>query len=540
MTPEAQFLLDCARSMVAGSIPPQPENLDLPALLALAGKHSLEPLLQHIPAFHAATQQNACAALVLTAELLRLLALFESSQIPVVPLKGPVLAVSLYGGLASRISSDLDLLVRPPDTRRAFDLLCGAGYRLQTTLPGSPRNQPGDFPNKEDELLFDNPAAGIRVDLHWRLVPSYLPQPDEHWGNLRSLTLAGRSVAVLCDEDLLLFLCLHGAKHLWERLGWICDVAKLVQSRPELHWQRIFDQAGRARCRRFLLLGLEAANDLAGAEMPNHVAALCQADPAVKTRAQVVRDRLFLHLRSPAPGPVQIRFTLPLLETAGDKLRYLNGMALAPTEAEFRALDLPSGLHWMYYPFRLARLTWKHAAAVLLVLILAGLGYCLRHMGDFLAVNDPLESAQTVVVMGGDPEFRGAEAASLYQRGFTRHIWLTAHLEDVGTRAVFERMGVPRSAVRVFDWHEPNTAAELRAVARELQASGSKPVILVTSKYHALRVKVLWRKLARDHPHVIVRSAALDSVDTEHWWRSRETARIVWREWLGLLVAWAT
>jgi hypothetical protein len=59
-------------------------------------------------------------------------------------------------------------------------------------------------------------------------------------------------------------------------------------------------------------------------------------------------------------GPEQIAFILPLLESFGDKARYVRGMLFAPTEAEYRTLQLPPVFQWLYYPYRLARLALKH------------------------------------------------------------------------------------------------------------------------------------------------------------------------------------
>ena len=44
-------------------------------------------------------------------------------------------------------------------------------------------------------------------------------------------TLAALAYGNLSLENLLLVRCAHGSKHLWERLGWICDVAELIRVR---------------------------------------------------------------------------------------------------------------------------------------------------------------------------------------------------------------------------------------------------------------------------------------------------------------------
>jgi hypothetical protein len=49
------------------------------------------------------------------------------------------------------------------------------------------------------------------------------------------------------------------------------------------------------------------------------------------------------------------------MERTGHRLRYVAGEYLTPSEAEFRALQLPPRLFFLYYPFRPIRLLWKYA-----------------------------------------------------------------------------------------------------------------------------------------------------------------------------------
>lgn len=75
--------------------------------------------------FRESTKQN----LVLTSELLRLLALFRQAGISAVPYKGPALAAQLYDPPGLRPSGDLDVLVDRADVPRAIDLVTANGYR---------------------------------------------------------------------------------------------------------------------------------------------------------------------------------------------------------------------------------------------------------------------------------------------------------------------------------------------------------------------------------------------------------------------------
>ena len=178
----------------------------------------------------------------------------------------------------------------------------------------------------------------------------------------------------------------------------------------------------------------------------------------------------------------------------------------------------------------------------------------LRTPGTWLVVQDPLQQARAAVVFGGAVPFRAMEAAAIYQQGWTHEVWLSPGRitdEDVGlarlgikspsdadyNRQVLERLNVPARAVRVLDGRIANTADEVRMIAQALEAAGGDRVILVTSKYHTRRVKILWRALIGTRPEALVRSASEDPFEPDRWWRTTDDAMAVSREWFGLLNA---
>jgi uncharacterized SAM-binding protein YcdF (DUF218 family) len=195
-------------------------------------------------------------------------------------------------------------------------------------------------------------------------------------------------------------------------------------------------------------------------------------------------------------------------------------------------------------------------AIVLLAAVLALTPLAIRTAGTWLVVDDPLQPARAVVVFGGQVPFRAMEAAAIYKQGMTREVWLTpggVYAEDLAlaqleidrpreymySQQVLERLEVPPEAIHVLPGATQNTADEVRAVARELKETGGDRVIVVTSKYHSRRVKVLWRALIGDRPGLIVRYTPNDPYEPARWWHNAEDMRSVWREWFGLLNAWA-
>jgi hypothetical protein len=94
----------------------------------------------------------------------------------------------------------------------------------------------------------------VLVDLHWILTSwtFYFPwELARMWDRCTQVTLLGTPTHTLAPEDLLLYLCAHGAKHHWQRLAWSCDMAALLRT-YELEWGRLLDQEDQTGGRRML------------------------------------------------------------------------------------------------------------------------------------------------------------------------------------------------------------------------------------------------------------------------------------------------
>jgi uncharacterized SAM-binding protein YcdF (DUF218 family) len=175
-------------------------------------------------------------------------------------------------------------------------------------------------------------------------------------------------------------------------------------------------------------------------------------------------------------------------------------------------------------------------------------------VGRWLVVEDPLVKARAIVVLSGAMPLRAIEAAKLYQQGYAQEIWLTHStepgetLEEMGisfagedyyNKLVLMHEGVPPQAIHVLAPSIVNTADEIKVIVPALAEGTDSTVILVTTKAHTRRVRLLWRRLAPGQSRAIVRAASGDFFDPRHWWRTTSDALDVVREVLGLLNAWA-
>ncbi len=157
--------------------------------------------------------------------------------------------------------------------------------------------QEAAFMRYERQFAFMR-ADGCAVEIHWTVAPWPLPLSlDEKywWGNTTQAALGGGTVATLGPEALMITLCVHGAAHLWERLGWICDLAEVVRaSSEEVDWERLLERAEVLNVKRMLLLGALLAGELLGAEFPDKVLDEARLDRAVNKLAGEVHGRLFI------------------------------------------------------------------------------------------------------------------------------------------------------------------------------------------------------------------------------------------------------
>ena len=242
--------------------------------------------------------ENAGWNLSLTRELLRVMALLEKAGIPAISFKGPVLAAQYYGDIGLRQFGDLDILVSRRDVPRAKGILLSSGYRTLLCRWFDPHCQ-----------LLHLEGKTV-VELHWELMPRIFYVAFDWkslWNRAEPVSIEGTDVRTLSAEDLLLFLCAHGAKHLWERLGWVCDVAQLLRARPGLDWDRLLQSARKVGAERMLLLGFFLAHDLMGVELPALILRKTSADAEVKRLVLDMKSRLLRR----AVGPFGVVETLP-------------------------------------------------------------------------------------------------------------------------------------------------------------------------------------------------------------------------------------
>jgi hypothetical protein len=296
---------------------------------------------------------------ILTGEMVRLLELFETNQIPAAPYKGPAIGVGIYGNSALRQFADLDIMVAEKDVWRATELLIERGYDAHFTIPARKQSS---FVRLSYVRLFQHETERITVELHWRLAPRFFGAPFDSsklWNSARRIELQGSSVRVPVAEDLVLMLCIHGAKDCWEKLEWVSGLAELIRSEPQLNWNELLNQAKEIGCRAIVLLGLALAHDLLDAPVPAGVFAELGPRKRIDALVAQVTSRFFSEA-APMSLTARVKFHLALKDSLFDKFRYCVRLALTTTPVDWELIHLPEFASFLYLPLRALRLLKKY------------------------------------------------------------------------------------------------------------------------------------------------------------------------------------
>ena len=350
------------------------QDVDWDYLITLASDHGLLPILgTHVSAHchdivpsHILDRlkkelfNNRHSNLYLLRELLRVLKLFRAEGIKVLSFKGPILGEIVYGDLGLRQAGDLDLLIAKNDFSPACELLRSAGYLMEPQLTAAQQSSHLSF---HCEIQFAHHDQFSVVDLHWGITPKTFPlaiSADQLLSRSKTITLASHAIETFANEDLVLYLCIHGAKHYWRRLEWVAAITELLRAAADLNWSLIVRRAKEARSERILCLALMLTETLFGVEMPEEVTELMKKQKALRPTAHVLSERL---RRGNAAPPSQIemfRWNLQFMDRRSDAITSLLRSVLVPTISDWRAISLPALLYPLYYGFRPIRLLSKY------------------------------------------------------------------------------------------------------------------------------------------------------------------------------------
>jgi len=167
--------------------------------------------------------------MLMTSELIRVIKLLEDNGIEAISFKGPTLSRMAYGDITLRQYVDLDILVKKVDLKRTINLLLKNSFLSSKSL---------DLFDNELYLEIDkdftliNKKNGVNLELHWNIFDKTYDFSNDKliFDSLDRVLLNNKKIKTFSNEILLVYLCIHGSKHKWERIEWIKDIDLLIRN----------------------------------------------------------------------------------------------------------------------------------------------------------------------------------------------------------------------------------------------------------------------------------------------------------------------
>lgn len=322
-------------------------ELQWPVLLELAEEHGVQGILAmrlqqmafaDVPAVAREKLQTRMRAqhlftLSMTAELFRILQDFKQAGIESILVKGPLISLLAFGDPAIRSYVDLDLLVRHAEIGAATRRLMELGF-----VPDIPLNviHAGKVPG---EYLFKRPGTSQIVELHTDRTFRYYPRPmplEDLFARKRAVLLDGQAIPALQLEDEFLLNCIHGAKHFWERLMWVADIAAIVARHPEVDWKLTQQYAADLGAERMVHVALRLAETLLHVPLPVAVREAMEGDTVARQLSKQVARWLPSAGYAPPAWKQRALFRMRMRGGSIAGAMYLLRLSFSPTEEDWQ------------------------------------------------------------------------------------------------------------------------------------------------------------------------------------------------------------
>ncbi len=303
-------------------------------------------------------QTNVHKALLLARALIHLVDHLASKGIEVLSYKGVALAEFLYGDMALRQTGDIDLLIHARDLAPIQEAVRELGYLPQSSLSAA---QQRASVRSGYEYVFDGRAGRNLLEVQWAILPRFYAiewKQDDLFRRGVSISVAGRAMKTLALEDLFLILCVHAAKHVWGRLIWLCDLARIM-AMPQLTWAWISEEARKLGIVRIVRVSLLLTSRLLHVDIPAAADLHLGSDPETESLAGEIECHITAAEEFNVESVAYFRLMMRLRENTRDRVRFLSQLMLTPGPGEWAALRLSDSLFPLYRLVRLWRLGGK-------------------------------------------------------------------------------------------------------------------------------------------------------------------------------------
>lgn len=172
----------------------------------------------------------------------------------------------------------------------------------------------------------------------------------------RTLSLSGVALKVFCDEDMLSYLLIHGAKHAWHQLKWLVDIVALLRRDPAPDWEVVAAIMISAGLGRPLAQGMLLVENLFSIPPPPAVLQVVESEQSAPILAGYALQTLLQPGHNPDPYRL-LQYLLGLKKDFRYQWAVLTAEFFCPTD--WKTVPLPDTLFPLYFILRPILSVWR-------------------------------------------------------------------------------------------------------------------------------------------------------------------------------------
>ena len=303
--------------------------------------------------------QIAQKNILMSAELIKIIKLLETNNIKAIAFKGPTLAQLAYGDITMRQFGDLDIIVEEKNLDKVGQILSS---KYRALLPLSILKNNICIQTAKDFSFISN--TDIHIELHWRLFEKKynITSFSEIFHHQYSfININNQKVNTLPTDILLVYLCLHGAKHQFERIEWIVDIDKLICT-DSINWKNVIQYVKNSHSNKPFYLGLAISSHLFSTPLPKDFIYKIQ-----DKNIQILKQHIVKKLQSPSNLKTQkeknketFLFQSKLFNNWNDRFHFYFSTFFKISTTDCQTFILPEKLKFLYFILRPLRIIFKY------------------------------------------------------------------------------------------------------------------------------------------------------------------------------------
>jgi hypothetical protein len=315
--------------------------------------------------------RNAYRNATLLRETAQAVEALAAAGIPTMLLKGVHLSGFVYEEPALRSMADIDIMVPRGKLAEAERIFVARGYGPE------PRADLEAFCAWSNHLeKLEKPGAGV-IEIHYAIERPTSPfriDTDALWARARAVRVSGVQAWALCDEDLLLHICLHTSyHHHFDRsaLKGLVDVQTLLVRRGSaLDWDRVVAVANEWGIGNFVYCTLQLVHTILNVNAPTDVLARLAHEPVDEEMTRIAAR----YILAPQVDLPEAYLAMKRTTNRRERLAMFLRSVFLPREQLRQMYALPVGSMrvYPYYIVRLLELIKRRGVLLLRVFVRSG------------------------------------------------------------------------------------------------------------------------------------------------------------------------